>query len=455
MAITIDLPQVGESVVEGTISKWLKQPGETVEKYDPLVEVETDKVTMEVPSPVDGVLTRILVEEGTTIPMGTPIAEIEAADGQVVAPEPPQPKETITERVPEQVGTTGYFMKDVKPVGPTGGGVEEALPAPAADAAVPSPAQIKAAPLTSPAPSVERQREETGRHSPAVRRLASEHNVDLSQIKGTGLGGRATRNDVMDFIESRGAASSGLRAHAGAPSPGGVGAEEEAVPLSRIRRVIAENMVRSASEIPHAWSMVEVDVTGLVKRREAAKEAFQQSEGIGLTYLPFVIKVVVESLKEHPMLSSTWGGDKIIVKKRVHIGIAVAAPDGLVVPVIHDPDTLTIAGLAKTAADLTARARDGKLTLPDIQGGTFTLNNTGALGSIVSQPIINHPQAAILTTEAIQKRPVVVGDGIAIRSMMNICLSFDHRIIDGAQAGAFLQSVKLRLEAIGPDSPIN
>ncbi len=463
MAITIDLPQVGESVVEGTIGKWLKQPGERVEKYDPLVEVETDKVTMEVPSPVDGVLTRILVEEGTTVPMGTPIAEIEAADGQVPEPEPAKPKETVAERAPEEVGTIGYFMKDVKPVGPTGGGVEEAgepsgtargEPREAqADVAPPPPKSMTASP--SPTPSVERQREESGRHSPAVRRLASEHNVDLSQVKGTGLGGRVTRNDVLEFIESNGAVSSGLPLPAGAPGPRGVGVEEESVPLSRIRRLIAENMVRSATEIPHAWSMVEADVTGLVKHREATKEAFREREGIGLTYLPFVIKVVVECLKEHPMLSSTWGGDKIIVKKRVHVGVAVAAPDGLVVPVIHDPDSMGIAGLARAAADLTAKARDGKLTLPDIQGGTFTVNNTGALGSIVSQPIINYPQAAILTTEAIQKRPVVAGDGIAIRSMMNICLSFDHRIIDGAQAGAFLKSVKLRLEAIGPDSPIN
>jgi 2-oxoisovalerate dehydrogenase E2 component (dihydrolipoyl transacylase) len=218
--------------------------------------------------------------------------------------------------------------------------------------------------------------------------------------------------------------------------------------------MIAEHMVRSATQIPAAWSIVEVDATGLVQRRESAKEDFQRREGVNLTYLPFVIKAVAESLKENPLLNSSWGGDAVILKKRINIGVAVAAPAGLVVPVIHDADRLSIAGLAKAVDELTARARQGKLRLEDVQGGTFTVNNTGALGSVVSQPIINYPQAAILTTEAIVKRPVVVNDAIAIRSMMNICLTFDHRIMDGAESSAFINAVKRRLEAIGPETGI-
>ena len=216
--------------------------------------------------------------------------------------------------------------------------------------------------------------------------------------------------------------------------------------------MIAEAMVRSVTQIPHAWSTVEVDVTNLVTARAAMRESFRQREGVDLTYLPFVLRVLVESLKENPTFNASWGGDKIILKRRLNIGLAVAAPAGLVVPVIHNADRLSLSGLAHAVADLTQRARQNKLTLDDVQGGTFTLNNTGALGSTVSMPIINHPQAAIMTTEAVQKRPVVINDAIAIRSMMNLCLSFDHRINDGAESSAFIQSVKRRLESLSPDS---
>ena len=224
--------------------------------------------------------------------------------------------------------------------------------------------------------------------------------------------------------------------------------------MTPVRRMIAEAMVKSVTEIPHAWSTVEVDVTGVVAVRAKVRTAFEEREGVGLTYLPFIIKAVVESLKEHRTLNASWGGDKIILKRRINLGIAVAAPAGLIVPVIHDADRLSIAGLAAAARDLTIRGRQNKLTLEDVQGGTFTLNNTGALGSIVSYPIINHPQAAILTTEAVQKRPVVRDDAIAIRPMMNLCLSFDHRINDGSESSAFLQAVKSRLEAVSLDTAI-
>ena len=238
------------------------------------------------------------------------------------------------------------------------------------------------------------------------------------------------------------------------PIPVDAGPDEQHVPLTPVRRMIAEAMVRSVSQIPHAWSTVEVDVTGLVALRAQARAAFEQREGVDLTYLPFAIKAVAEALKKYPTLNASWGGDKIILKRRINVGIAVAAPHGLVVPVIHDADQLSIAGLAKALRDLTQRARQNKLTIEDVQGGTFTLNNTGALGSTISYPIINHPQAAIVTTEAIQKRAVVRDDAIAIRSMMNICMAFDHRINDGAESGAFLQGIKSRLESMGPDTPI-
>ena len=438
MAITIDLPHVGESVIEGIIGKWLKQPGDKLERYDPLVEVVTDKVTMEVPSPVNGVLSRILAKEGETVPMGAPIAEIETEEAQPPSTThhgPSSQARSAGEKSPKAVGTTGYLLKDVKPVGPTGGGIEEP--------------EIPQETITVQGPG-----EERARHSPAVRRLAHEHNVDLGMVTGTGMGGRITRGDVLSYIEAVGTGTAPDSSSKAGSTPEQVESEDQSITLSPVRRIIAQHMVKSAADIPHAWSMVEVDVNSLVKYRESIKLEFQQREGVNLTYLPFVIKAVVESLRQHPMLNSTWGGDKIILKKRIHVGVAVAAPDGLMVPVIHNADSFSISGLAQVVRELTTKARQSKLSLQEVQGGTFTVNNTGALGSIVSQPIINHPQAAILTTEAIQKRPVVMGDAIAIHSMMNICLSFDHRIIDGAESGAFLQSVKRRLEALGPDTSI-
>jgi len=438
MPITIDLPHVGESVVEGIIGQWLKKPGDRIEKYDPLVEVVTDKVTMEVPSPVSGVLTRIIAEEGETVPMGAPIAEVETDEEPPAPASPAAPQ--ATSGGPQHVDTIGYLVTDIKPVGPTGGGMDD-------PAAAPTSIERPAPPPTPPPPTSAARREDRARYSPAVRRLATELNVDLSRVTGTGMGGRITREDAAKFAQGPGIVPAAV-------APAQPGANEEAVALTPVRRLIAQHMTRSASEIPAAWSTVEVDVNDLVAIRQGMKDEFQAREGVGLTYLPFVIKAVVESLREHPYLNSTWGEDKIILKKRINVGIAVAAPDGLVVPVIHDAPSMSVAELAKAGRDLTNRAREGKLTLPDVQGGTFTVNNTGALGSVMSQPIINHPQAAILTTESIQRRPVVVGDGIAIRSMMNVCLTFDHRIVDGAQASAFLQSVKQRLEAMGPDTAV-
>ncbi len=478
MAQTIELPQVGESVVEGTIGKWLKQPGDNIARYEPLVEVVTDKVTMEVPSPVDGALLKILAQEGETIPMGAPIAEVEtagsaaapaatAADTESVQSPATVANPTVTAAPAEPAAAPatpaasriGYLNTAATMVGPTGGGAGDTAAPDAPPTAAVNPAvatdSSTAAPSVPSVPAPEQSANGAPRLSPAVRRLAREHSVDLSRIAGTGMGGRITRDDVLQYLES-GAAT----AAAAGPAPEQVGpaaatGDETHIPLTPVRRMIAAAMTRSVSQIPHAWSVTAVDVTNLVAARAALRPAFQQREGVDLTYLPFVLRALTAALQENPTFNASWGEDKIILKRRLNIGLAVAAPGGLVVPVIPDADRLSLSGLAHAVADLTQRARQGKLTLTDVQGGTFTLNNTGALGSTVSQPIINHPQAAILTTEAIQKRPVVINDAIAIRSMMNLCLSFDHRINDGAEAGAFIQSIKGRLEAINPDAGLS
>ena len=475
MAELIELPHVGESVVEGTIGKWLKQPGERVERYDPLVEVVTDKVTMEVPSPVSGELLRIIAQEGETVPMGAPIAEVETQDRQPAAsaqpamPTPAPGPEIEPAAAPSRDtgGTPAVpvaYLIDAQPVGPTGGSAVEALAE--ADTAAPAPTDPMPAPVvpTVVAPAVQRAGVGKGpnRLSPAVRRLAREHNVDVEAIAGTGMGGRVTRNDVLRHLEAPlpPAQTPVVPVETPTAAPAiAVGADEERAPLTPVRRMIAEAMERSVREIPHAWSMVEVDVSELVALRNRERDGFRQREGVNLTYLPFALKAVAGALKDNPTLNASWGGDHIVLKRRIHLGIAVAAPSGLVVPVIHDADRLSIAGLAHAVDDLSTRARNGSLRLEDVQGGTFTVNNTGALGSILGGPIINHPQAAIMTTEALQQRPVVVAnergtDAIAIRWMMNLCMSFDHRINDGAEAGAFLQSVKSRLEAFDGDTPI-
>jgi len=405
----IELPHVGESVTEAIIGQWLKQVGDTVQKYDPLVEVVTDKVAMEVPSPATGILSSILVQEGDTVAMGTVIAEMAVEGGEPVEAEKPAAKSGAAE--PAVIDRTGVLLKDVAPVGPTGSGGPMPIPA-----------------------------EGEGRsYSPAVLRLAQANDVDLSAITGTGIGGRVTRKDVQSHIDGGDQAT--------APqAPPSVTDDEERIPLAPVRRMIAENMARSASTIPEAWMLVEVDVSDLTKLRNEQVAEFQQREGAKLTLLPFVIKAVAESLAENRMVNATWGGDSIVLKRKINIGVAIAAPQGLVVPVIHDADTMDVTALARAVSDLATRAHDGKLRVEDVQGGTFTINNTGALGSVAGKAIINHPQVAILNTEAAVKRPVVIDDAVAIRSIMNLCITFDHRVLDGAGAGTFVAGVKQRLE---------
>lgn len=439
----INLPQVGESVTEGTIVKWLKRPGDHVRSYEPLVEIETDKVVMEIPSPVAGTLTQLLAQEDQVVAVGAPICEIEPA----VAGNP-------TGAEHSGISSTVGVLAEGAGVGPTGAKNEESE-APA------SPAETTGQGL---------------RLSPLVRRLVAEHALtaqELASIKGTGLGGRISKDDVQRYVQDRPrsamppVARASVPAAASAPQPSAVpqapasapavppalSPDEEIIPLSPTRRIIAARLTR-ASQVPTAWTLVEVNVSSLVALRQRIREDFHLQEGVDLTYLPFIVEAVVDALRHYPMLNSVWGEDKIILKRRVNIGIAAATPGGLVVPVVRDAERLSIAGLARAIHELTSRAQQRKLALQDVQGGTFTVNNTGALGSIISQPLLNGAEAAIVTCEAIVERAVVENGAIAIRPMLNMCLTFDHRITDGAEASAFLQAIKRRLESVSETTSI-
>jgi len=409
----IKMPQLGESVTEGTVEKWLKREGEFVKRDEPIVEVVTDKVNAEIPSPFEGTLVKIDAGEGQVVRVGAVIAQIETTAAAAAA-----------------------------------------APAPATPKAAPAPA---AAPAAAPAPTAApAQRapggEEHARLSPAVRKLAAERGIDPSSIQGSGLGGRVTREDVLAAP-----AAPAAPARSAAPAPPSApakldGAREELVKLSVMRKSIADHMVRSLATSPHAWTLQEVDVTNLVRYREAEKDGFRARHGTALTYLPFVAQLLGRALKQFPWLNSTWTDEGVVLKRYLNLGIAVSIPDGLIVPVLKDADQLGFSELVRRINDLIERSRNKQLKPEDVQGGTFTLNNTGATGSVASQPIINQPQAAILTTEAIVKRPVVIGEGIAVRDMMNMCLSFDHRIIDGMMAGQFLTFMKQGLEEWTPAS---
>ncbi len=405
--MNIALPHVGESITEGIIGKWLVSPGDTVEKYDPLVEVTTDKVTMEVPSPAKGTISKILVPEGSTIPVGTMIAQMdEIAPGYTSDTKHTEESSTLSSRL-------GVLDNDEAPVGPTGSG----------------------GPLSNQKPEPQRKTE-IG-YTPAVKRLAAKHQVELHLLKGTGVRGRVTKEDVQRFVESR--IQPELIKHKSVHN-------ETRIPLSPVRRAIAHNMIKSSSEIPQAWSSVEVDMSNLVKLRKSLND--QSADGIKLTYLAFILHSVAKGLRQNPLLNSSWDSDAIVVKHHINIGIAVATSDGLMVPVIHEADKLTVSNLARAVSDLSDKARERKLSVEEMQGGTFTVNNTGVLGSMVSRALINPPEAAILTTEAVHKRPVVVDEEIAIKPIMNMGITFDHRIIDGSEAGKFIQSVKHGIELI-------
>jgi len=417
----IKMPQLGESVTEGTVDHWLKHEGDFVKRDEPLVEVVTDKVNAEIPSPFEGTLVKISASEGETVRVGAVIGQIEVA-GAGTAPSPaPETGVAHTEVPPEPAKRPAPVTPTVSPGGEDGNG-------------------------------------ERAKLSPAVRKLAAEHGIDAASLRGSGMGGRVTRDDVLAAVGSGPAASAAPTAPArpsAPPAPSAAppdGTREELVKLSVMRKSIAEHMVRSLATSPHAWTLQEIDVTNLVRYREAEKESFKARHGAALTYLPFVVQIVCEVIKQYPWLNSTWTDEGVVLKRYINMGIAVSIPDGLIVPVLKDADRRGFTDLVGALNDLIERARSKQLKVDDVQGGTFTLNNTGATGSVASQPIINQPQAAILTTEAIVKRPVVINDAIAVRQMMNMCLTFDHRIVDGMMAGQFLGAVKRRLEEWTPGS---
>ena len=464
----VTMPQLGESVAEGTIGKWLKQPGDHVAKYEPLVEVVTDKVNAEVPSPFEGILREILVEEGATVPNNAEIAVIETVDdgaGDGVAAVPPTAPVVTSE--PPAVASPA--PTPTVAAGPAGSDERGPAEMPVAATASPVATAAVAAPPATADPDA--------RMTPAVRRLLREHDLSPAQITGTGGGGRITREDVLKVVEAirtGSAAPQVAPTPAAAPStatprppaqtlPAGApiefpdGADEVLLPMTQMRKGIAAQMTR-ALLVPHAYVHMEVDATALVRARETAKREYQAREGISLSYVPFVIKAAVDALRRYPAFNAHWTDAGLLAKRHIHMGVAVAVDDGLIVPVVRDVDQLSISGLNRAIAEVAGRARAGKLRLEDYGGSTFTIDNTGWFGSNLTMPIINVPEVAILTMEAITKRPVVretpEGDVIAIRPIMNMVLAIDHRANDGAQAAAFLRSIKAWLEAIGPETPV-
>lgn len=401
MPTEVIMPALGESIAEGVIVKWLKREGDSVREDEPLVEVETDKAVVEIPSPASGIVAKLLAQEGQPVEVEQPIAVI-AAEGEELPgeAEPEAPEQPPVEAVAE---------------------------------AEPPRRRV---------------------YSPLVQKLAAEHDVDLSRVQGTGIDGRVRKRDVLAYVEQQRAAAAAPPAAPApapvAPTPGKelveAEADEEVVPLTGMRRAIAEHMIRSKQTSAHVTTVALVDMTRIVQWRERNKADFERREGARLTYMPFIIRATVDAIAEFPVLNSTMEEDTVIIKKYVNMGLAVAAPEGLMVPVIQRADRKSIPELARSLADVVAGARDGKLKLHQVQGGTFSITNPGVYGAILSTPIINQPQAAILGVEAIRKMPVVINDAIAIRSMMYLCLSYDHRIVDGATAVQFLQTVRHNLE---------
>jgi 2-oxoisovalerate dehydrogenase E2 component (dihydrolipoyl transacylase) len=436
MATTITMPQLGETVTEGTVAQWLKNVGDSVDKYEDFVEVSTDKVNAGVPSPVTGTISELLVKEGETVATGTPIAVIDEAGAAAPA----------AQAAPAQT--------------------------PAQAVGVASPNGAKPSVIDSA------QAESAARGaSPAVRRLAREHHVDVRTIKGTGANGRVTADDILAAARSASAPTTIAPAAPAAPPPAASpptivpGASRTStyaqplpgtfVALSQARRIIAERMVESKHTAPHAWSMVEIDVTDVWLWRLREKDRFERETGYKLTLLPFFIRAVVQALAAFPLMNAKYvaasgsSQPSIYVNDEVNIGVAIGLPANLVVPVIKHADKLSIKGIAIAAGDLIDRARKGKLGVDDLAAGTFTVNNNGANGSWASAPIINGGQAGIVTMEAVVKKLVVRDDdSIAIRQMMNSCLSLDHRVVDGYVASGFLADLKRRLEAMGPQGEL-
>ena len=477
MAFELKMPKLGESVTEGTIGKWLKQPGDKVNKYDLLVEVQTDKVNTEIPSPVAGTLKEVKVEEGQTVPIGTLLAVFDTADGEAAA-SAPQPSAAPQQQQapapvaaqppkPSQPGVPQPSTGLGSPAGRGPSAVEPPSTPPARPAAPPPPQSPSPRPAPAAAATATAERPDLSdiRATPAVRKLASEQGIDISQIDGTGLGGRVSRKDVEDFIAQRQSSQQQAAARVvpaqpqsqaparQAPVPSLAG--DQLVPLSQMRRAIANNMVQ-AWTAPHAHAVMEVDMTDLMRYRERVRGEFQEREGFDLSPAAFIAKAVVEALRTVPSVNSSWTDQGLIRHRELNLGYAVAlGEDGLIVPVIKDADGKSLAGLMRSIRDVVDRAKARRLTLDDLSGGTFTLNNTGPLGTIVSSPIVPPGQAAILSSESIRKRLVVTEeDAIAIRQMMNIVIGFDHRLVDGSTAARFLTAVRDWLQTVGTSVPV-
>jgi 2-oxoisovalerate dehydrogenase E2 component (dihydrolipoyl transacylase) len=428
MTTKITMPQLGESVNEGTVGHWLKNEGDTVKKDESLVEIITDKVTAELPSPVSGRLSKILAKEDETVRVGAEIAEIDDGAGAAAGDD-----------------ATATVGRETTAGAQEGGAASARAGEAAAHAGTPNGSR---APQTAVAEKV----------SPLARRLAQEHNVDLNEIAGTGDGGRVRKEDILAYVDQR----TQQPAAASRPQPPAAplpptplvmaSAGDELITPTPARRAIAEHMLRSKHTAPHATTLVEVDMTNLARWLDGHKDAFKQREGYGISFQTFAIKAVVEALKEQPYLNASWTDDNtILLRKQINMGVSVALENNLIVPVIRDADSLNIAGIARATSDVVSRARTNKLMPADLQGATFTVNNPGVFGTLISMAIINQPNAGILTMDAVVKRPVVIDDAIAIRHMMYMSLSFDHRILDGLIAARFLGAVKRRLESWGPE----
>lgn len=388
------MPRLGETVTEGTITKWFKREGDTVEKDEAVLEISTDKVDTEIPAPVSGTIAKILVAENTTVPVETELAVIEEAG--------------------------------------------------AAKVSRPAEAEIKKEP---PRPAVEKRVERVSGMviSPLVRKLAREHNIDPAAVTGTGAGGRVTKKDILSHIDISKTAPVEKPVYAPPARPVSENGEIR-MPLSQMRRAIAEHMVRSKHTAAHVTTVVEVNMHKIALLRERVKEGFKKEEGFSLTFLPFVAKAAVDALQKYPELNSSLEGDEIVIKKAINLGIAVSVPDGLIVPVVKHAEAKSLIGLAREIRDLSERARDKRLKPDEVHEGTFTITNPGGYGTIIQTPIINQPQIGILSLEKIEKRPVVIDDAIAVRWMVYLPLSYDHRVIDGAIAAGFLSRIKANLE---------
>jgi len=491
------MPQMGESIAEGTITRWMKQVGDKVQRDEPLFEISTDKVDAEIPAPAAGVLKEIRVLAGATVPINTVVGVI-GAEGEAARPSAPQgqpaasagsagaapPPPPAAARAPEPSPPQAPPAPAAPPQTPPP--APPAVPTPAPQATAPTPPATPAAPAAAPGPAPapaapEKPRSEMTvdelrqtRSSPLVRRIAAEHNVDIREIPGTGISGRVTKQDILGHLEGRTAPAEALAAPPGEaqaeppppPAPAQApataasgppsaaspvpafrpGERVQVVPMSPIRKKTAEHMVLSKRTSAHVTTVFEIDMTRIDQLRQKYRQAYEERSGVKLTYLPFIVKATVDALKAFPVVNTSVDGDSIVFKQEINVGIAVALDWGLIVPVVRNADEKNVLGLARAVGDLAERARSRKLKVEEIQGGTFTITNPGVFGSLFGTPIINQPQVAILGVGTIEKRPVVRDDAIAIRTLSYFALSFDHRIVDGADADRFMAQIKKGLQ---------